>query len=339
MPQQELFKGWDCCDDYLRPKQHIRIDPSYATLQPEQRITLTAINLHPDCDDSCFKWRLALGGGQLPITEGKSVFYYAPMEQEECKANSRIDLICGGRRVSSAYFTMNRFTVERAAYYIFRKEHTFRWADGKVHWPDTMKPPPPPWDPPPTHVHYTDDVAFPFFWKPGDDLPPGATVNLKDLFPEDWRPGDPDPPGVFIELFAEFPPDWKPGDEPPPGVHLHTYTLFPEDYQAWFPAPTVFLNHVRRDYDCADRPFAVNEYSRFNINCWWKSGERKWYLTLWSKTGAVSTFRTMKQLPWDEVYKGLPRTKDLRTKQMIKDGCCPAGLYEKIEPNIKQIED
>lgn len=332
MPQQELFKGWDCCHDYKRPKQYIRIDPPHGTLQPEQRITLSAINLHPDCDDSCFRWRLASGGGTLPITEGKSVFYYAPMEQEECQASARIDLICGGRHLSSAYFTMNKYTPKQRAYYLYRKEHQYAYPLDPPNWPDTMLPPPPPFDPPPANVKYAEDTAFPFFWKPGDDLPPGATVNLKDLFPKTWKPGDPDPPGVFIDIFAEFPPDWKPGDEPPPGVHLHTYTLFPEDYRAWFPAPTVFVNHIRRDYDCADRLLQVAPVYRFNINAWYKSGEKKWYLTVWDQRGRVKDMTSMGDMPWDIIYEGLPWHRDLRTQEMIDQGCCPAGLVDKIQP-------
>lgn len=327
----KIYTGWDCTKDYRFPTRKVHIEPRTKSLAPDELIYLKAVITHDDCDESCYTWRHVSGGGRLMFDTGKTTIYVAPEDNPHCKNSAVIELSCAGKKIASSYLTVNTYLGPLSAYEYYPRSHKFSWTEPDYPWPPPHLKPPPPWDPPPKHVKFTSDVVFPLDWKPGDSLPPGATVDLNDLIPDDWVPGNIPPDGVRIPPLTVFPPGWKKGDPFPEGVTVSTLTLFPPDWKAHFPASFINLTIHHHNYDCSDNYQGTTTDTVWHVILSWNKRRKRWQILISHMVLYKATLNSMSEISWESIYGDRPYTKDVRRPYMIEAGCCPAGLLPKDE--------
>jgi len=91
---EEIYVGFDCCNDYKYPKRTPRIYPDNITLPLDGVVNLYLRTVHPDCYDSCFTWKILKGGGYLEPEVGIQTHYHAPRWQEDCLESPLIEVRC-----------------------------------------------------------------------------------------------------------------------------------------------------------------------------------------------------------------------------------------------------
>jgi len=64
---------------------------------------LSLRTVHPDCDEACYTWRVAAGGGRCSPDCGPSTWYWAPETTEECSASPFIQAFCRGKLIDFIY--------------------------------------------------------------------------------------------------------------------------------------------------------------------------------------------------------------------------------------------
>ena len=91
---EEIYVGFDCCNDYRYPKRTPRIYPDNITLPLDGVVRLDLRVVHPECYDSCFTWNILKGGGYLEPELGVYTNYHAPHWQEDCLESPLIEVRC-----------------------------------------------------------------------------------------------------------------------------------------------------------------------------------------------------------------------------------------------------
>lgn len=100
---QKIYTGFDCCRDYKNPKRKLKIYPRGFTMNVGEHRELSLQTVHPDCDEACFTWIVAAGGGRCSPNCGISTWYWAPETTEDCDASPFVDAFCRGKLIDSVY--------------------------------------------------------------------------------------------------------------------------------------------------------------------------------------------------------------------------------------------
>lgn len=100
---EEIYVGFDCCNDYKYPHRTPRIYPDNITLPLDGVVTLYLRTVHPDCYDSCYTWHILAGGGYLEPEVGIQTHYHAPRWQEDCTESPTIQVRCPRKSLDVIY--------------------------------------------------------------------------------------------------------------------------------------------------------------------------------------------------------------------------------------------
>lgn len=123
MPE-DIFKGHDCTKEakvrtrtdkktgkvteYFRKLklEHNRIQATPGTIY-----VLRLLHVHTLCDDACYTWKIITGAGTLIENTGPEISYRTPEENKECKNNAIIKVYCAGKKLDTAYISINTFPI------------------------------------------------------------------------------------------------------------------------------------------------------------------------------------------------------------------------------------
>jgi len=155
--EEEIMEDHWCCDDpdeFLTP---VKIEPTSIRTSPGQPVIIGIKKVYPGCDEACYQWRIAHGGGFLACDCGMQAIYMPPDLNKMCEANATVEMVCQGYLVQQCHITINT------------------WGEAE-----------------PAYIKYDRDAHFTFeFWDPpmyrwqGRALPPGVTA--PQFWIVDWK--------------------------------------------------------------------------------------------------------------------------------------------------------
>jgi len=142
--EEEIIEPHDCCADPDRPDEPLKIEPTSIRAGPNQPVIIGIKKLWRDCDDGCYKWQIAHGGGKLLCACGKQAIYLTPSLNRMCEANATIELICTDQVVATCHVTINTWGEREPAYITYDRDLHFTFEFWDAPWAGEHGVAPPP---------------------------------------------------------------------------------------------------------------------------------------------------------------------------------------------------
>ena len=226
-----IYKGHDCSKRATKPKLKLRIDNRVVLAEPDTLVYLSLLDVHRDCDPSCYHWEQRIGGGRLIHPVGITVSYQTPETNKLCENDAIIEAYAGHKLLDTAYITTSPYTKKTCT--------------GKKPWTTLVDP-----------IAYAVVGDEPYgqthsgskYLTPFGSTPAGVTMEQGATFPEGWKRGELVPKGISIERWAVIPPDW------PASIRWYLAT---EYLPAWY-----YMTY----YDCQGRICWIREKPKL---FWW----------------------------------------------------------------------
>ena len=127
---QDIQEPVDCGKDPASPREPLVISPAHAMIFPLQKLAIVITRIWEVCDDGCYTWEIAWGGGILLCNCGREAIYQAPRINYECERNAQVDLIFNFQVIASCHIVVNTWGRSGVAYAIFQKVH-HHWETGQ----------------------------------------------------------------------------------------------------------------------------------------------------------------------------------------------------------------
>lgn len=124
---EDIQEPVDCGKDPASPREPLVISPAHAMIFPLQKLAIVITRIWEVCEDGCYTWEIAWGGGTLLCNCGREAIYQAPRINYECERNAQVDLIFNFEVIASCHIVVNTWGRSGVAYAIFQKVH-HHWA-------------------------------------------------------------------------------------------------------------------------------------------------------------------------------------------------------------------
>jgi len=142
--EEDVVPTVDCGVDPEHPEEPLKVRPTEVMAGPEEEVTIGIEKIWEVCEEGCYTWRIAYGGGKLLCNCGRQAIYLTPSVNGECEANAMIELIYCERVIAECYVTINTWDRRGEAYVLYDRDAHWDWGDYDPAWRGAQSPSPPP---------------------------------------------------------------------------------------------------------------------------------------------------------------------------------------------------
>lgn len=132
--EEDVVPTVDCGVDPEHPEQPLKISPTEIAAGPLQEVKIGIVKIWEVCEEGCYTWRIASGGGKLLCNCGRQATYLTPRINGMCEANAVVELIYCERVIASCYVTINTWSGRAPAYVLYDRNAHWDWGDYDPAW-------------------------------------------------------------------------------------------------------------------------------------------------------------------------------------------------------------